>query len=493
MSIEPREYQLHIISRILMAKSSGKNVIVELDAGMGKRVIAFLLANYIEPTERMVFITPSRASVRDTYNFFEEMQKQGKLRGIKIGFLSTSLKSGFKLSILKKSNVIITTPITLSNILSKFPELSDFDYVFINEVDKVVRRVSSVPVYEDVPDYLATYQLVYPWPKLRDLLPKDACWVGLSGTLRDRHTVKVEGDVIFKRELETISKLLFPPKKAIDFIYMDRLIETTDAGKYIWRNLTIVRRIPIYDDFVKNVLDAISQAIADITKVLISKYVSSGDDVSAEERIEKVVSKLPKDDIFKIRFLRLALIRKFITASIPSHYSKYLTRPSIVRLIREKIPDFDSNKIPRESEKVKKIIRIASEWAGAGKKVTILTSYIITAKEIYKNLTDKGFKVFLLTGKTFNKAKVLLDYQNQKGGAILVLTPVGERDLDLPQTDLVLVFDVINTVKSMYQRFKRGRRAYVAIVYYEGTYEKEKVDRLLDRIRDRYPWSIVID
>ncbi len=493
LTIEARMYQLFIVSRVLKAKADNKNVIVELDAGMGKRVISSILAKYMEPSEKMIFITPSRASVMDTYNFFKSLENERVIKGLRIGTLSSNLSSAFKLSILKKNNVVITTPITLANVLSKYPEKINFDYVLINEIDKTVRRSSTIPIYDNVIDYLASFQLVYPWPKLRYLLPKDACWIGLSGTLRDFHTVKIEKTIVFKKELETIAKLLFPRDKEIDYIFMDKLIDKTDALKYVYKNLTIVKTIPVKDNLVKQILDAITGAIGDVTKILASKYSFDSSTYSLEEKVERAISRIPNDDLYKIRFLRLALVRKFITASVPSHYSHYIKRPSISRLIREKMPNFSNKTLLIESSKVKKIVEMASEWVHTGRKVAILVSYIVTAREIKEKLESKGIKVYLLTGKTVSKARVLNEFKEYDGGAVLVLTPVGERDLDLPHTDLLIVHDVINTVKSMYQRFKRGRRAYVAVLYYDDTFEEYKVRRLLDRIKERYPWSIVID
>ncbi|MHA1676142.1 MAG: hypothetical protein ACTSU6_03080, partial [Candidatus Njordarchaeales archaeon] len=61
------------------------------------------------------------------------------------------------------------------------------------------------------------------------------------------------------------------------------------------------------------------------------------------------------------------------------------------------------------------------------------------------------------------------------------------------EADLVLVHDVVNTVKTMYQRFKRGRRSFVLILVYKDTFEEIKVKKLLDRMQKLYPWSISIE
>jgi len=492
--LEARGYQLYIIGRILKACGSGRNIIVELDAGMGKRVISFLLTKYLNPSDRVLFITPSRASVRDTYNFFEKLAREGNLKGFKFGFLSSGIGSSYREYIIKNNNFIFTTPVTLANILSKNPMLSKFDYIILNEVDKYVKRVSYVPVYDEVTDYLAQYQLVYPWPKLKFLLPKEACWIGLSGTLKDVHTIRSRDDAMFKPELETIVKVLYPKGKEVDIVKMDDILSKTDASKYIWSNLTVVKKIPVNDRIIKQILDGLTEAIGDITKILASRYLKEKEnELVSSELIEKAISTIPRDDVNRIRFLRLALIRKFITASVPDHYKRFILRPSIMRIMRRKIENFAENMIPHESSKVSRAVKIAKEWALSGKKVVILSSYIVTAVEIQKKLKEHDIKTFLLTGKTHNKGKIINSFKEEKSGAVLIMTPVGERDIDLPEADLLIVHDVINTPKTMYQRFKRGRRAYVAILYYNETYEEEKVNKLLNRIKNKYPWSIIIE
>ena len=73
------------------------------------------------------------------------------------------------------------------------------------------------------------------------------------------------------------------------------------------------------------------------------------------------------------------------------------------------------------------------------------------------------------------------------------MTAVGERDIDIPQANLMIVYDVVNTVKTMYQRFKRTRGGLVLFLCFRETFEERKVNRLLQEISKRYPWSSIIE
>jgi len=149
--------------------------------------------------------------------------------------------------------------------------------------------------------------------------------------------------------------------------------------------------------------------------------------------------------------------------------------------------------LPRESKKMQAIIEIMrSWWEHRESSIVILASFVRTALDIIKRLRNEGVNnVLLLTGKVKNKKLVLEKFKSMKQ-TVLVLTPVAERDLDLPEAGLVIVHDVVSTAKSMYQRIKRSRRGLVIILYYKNTHEEKKVKVLLTRIIKRYPWSVRI-
>ncbi|MHA2357728.1 MAG: hypothetical protein ACXABK_03035, partial [Candidatus Heimdallarchaeaceae archaeon] len=69
--------------------------------------------------------------------------------------------------------------------------------------------------------------------------------------------------------------------------------------------------------------------------------------------------------------------------------------------------------------------------------------------------------------------------------------PIGERDLDIPQTELIIVFDLVNSPKTVYQKMKRSRGGKVALLFYDNTSEKQKVKRVVSEIAVRYPWSLI--
>ncbi|MHA1596297.1 MAG: hypothetical protein ACTSWV_01485, partial [Candidatus Asgardarchaeia archaeon] len=115
-----------------------------------------------------------------------------------------------------------------------------------------------------------------------------------------------------------------------------------------------------------------------------------------------------------------------------------------------------------------------------------------TLRVIKDFMEEVGVKTFLLTGEVIDKGTILREFKGSRGPSALMMSPVGERDLDLSGVDSLIVMDTINTVKTMYQRMKRIRGGNVIILYYGNTSEESKVKRLLREMKKKYGWSIRI-
>ncbi|MCK4897121.1 MAG: DEAD/DEAH box helicase family protein, partial [Candidatus Heimdallarchaeota archaeon] len=66
MSIESREYQNFIIQRIEELVDSRKSVILELDCGMGKRVLMYRLVTEAFKNKKVVVFLQTHSSLEET-------------------------------------------------------------------------------------------------------------------------------------------------------------------------------------------------------------------------------------------------------------------------------------------------------------------------------------------------------------------------------------------------------------------------------------------
>ncbi len=144
--------------------------------------------------------------------------------------------------------------------------------------------------------------------------------------------------------------------------------------------------------------------------------------------------------------------------------------------------------LPMISSKVTRVLKIALKY----EKTVVLTSYLEMVSQTKDVLEKAGLKVLTVTGETRDKGEVLKAFREDIDARVLVMSPVGERDLDIPQAEVMVVCDSINTSKTMYQKFKRTRGGLVILLAYSGTSEVRKVNRLIARILDRYPWSTAV-
>ena len=161
----------------------------------------------------------------------------------------------------------------------------------------------------------------------------------------------------------------------------------------------------------------------------------------------------------------------------------------------KRFPEFESNYVDslgNYSSKISSLKKIIDQELQNEtiKKAIVMVSYINTGETIQKYFLKIGYKSLMISGQVHDKAVVINEFRNAKCNAILVMTMVGERDLDIPESKLIIVYDSINTLKTMYQRFKRTRGGVVVSLCYENTSEEKKIHRIYKGIREKYPWSV---
>ena len=179
------------------------------------------------------------------------------------------------------------------------------------------------------------------------------------------------------------------------------------------------------------------------------------------------------------------MLRKYIYAMPPKQflrmfYGDYIKHYFNVNDLRKALPTISS--------KVTQVLAIAKEH----NKTLVLTSYLEMVAQIKEVLEKSKLNVLTITGQTKDKSEVLRSFREDADQHVLVMSPVGERDLDIPHAEVMVVCDSINTTKTMYQKFKRTRGGLVILLAYSGTSEERKVDRLMTTILKRYPWSTAI-
>ena len=453
---EQREYQDFVINFVKNQFSRQRNVIIELDCGLGKRIIMMRLLTDLLNDKKVLAVLHSSSSLAETVKFFNENTN------LDFGWLNSRTNKYFRKKLIESKNVIFTTPQIARNLISQGVSFSDFDVLIINEVDKILKRVST-----------ARSILVQPWNSILEAF-KTKRIVGMSGTLRDAHAIQTENNVYMASELLTLKSLI-----NAEIITMDEIMKQSDVEKYI--NKTKIVIVPVYDKNIVSLIQELDQKISAIFHEM------------KERGIIKDLGKSHKDivlphigDIQYDMFLRLTLLRKYLIAMTPKKARKMwmMSKNSLQIAELSKIPIVD------KAPKIDMLFEIIKEKKSS--KVIVLCSYKDMVNEIYLRAKKQGFEAFKLTGEVFDQKEMISNFEKIGENAILIISPVGERDLDFSTVNDMFIVDVINTTKTMYQRIKRIRGGHVYILYYKRTSEERKVKRLLRRIKEKYPWSVEI-
>ncbi|MHA1214061.1 MAG: helicase-related protein [Candidatus Hodarchaeales archaeon] len=474
--IQVRKYQQFILKKLKDNFDEGKHTVAEVDTGLGKRVLMYLLVHDVFPDYRILLLLHSTSSFSETIHYFQ--QEYGGFKEDEFQGISSRTPTWLRRKILQnpKARIVAATPQTFSNTFEKLTEKPRFDIVIINEVDKVIRRQGDTRI------------LIFPYNKLLPHFMESGSWiVGMTGTMRDKHVfLDLERDII---EIRDEYHSLQGRVSNLHIIRMDSLIKNSDITSYIKH--TFIRKYPVKaSPELMEILALIDDAIVSLREEILEKTREESPtllDFIPTSQLALVSGMLESRSGKSQKYQGLLLIRKYCSAMQAKDFKRFLYRLKAFGITKDLI-----NKLPEESKKVEVIKRIIKKRKEKTKSV-IICSYLKTADELQNTISKLGVETFVLTGMVKNKAAVLQDFKECNKKSVLVMTSVGERDIDIPHADLLIVYDSINTTKTMYQRMKRTRGGEVLILYYQDTFEERKVKRLLESIREKYPWSSVIE
>ncbi len=460
----PRGYQTYILDRITELRDT--NLLLELDCGLGKRFVTHQIVAERFPDHKFIIIVHSSSSLAETMDYL-----RGEYGGLEedLGELSSRVASPKRPYILKEKRIVVATPQVLAGMAKKDLSLFEaFDAILINEVDTLIRRSGGRTA------------LVFPWPSILALLG-DKWLIGMSGTLRDDHAVFTKEQLEIRDELNTLKEHI----PDAELISMEDLYGT-DVESFLEPTFLTVGTVT--DVKIRSIATVMDELIRNTRSEIIAE-LAEGDNLDLVEgdarRVHLLLERLPITEELKGQYSTLLMLRKYIYAMPPKQFlrmfhsdlmKKYFNVSQLRRIL------------PTVSSKVTRVLQIALNH----KKTLVLTSYLEMVSQIRKVLETAGLKVLVVTGQTRDKGEVLAEFRENSNTHVLVMSPVGERDLDIPQAEVMVICDTINTTKTMYQKMKRTRGGLVVLLAYSGTSEERKVRRLMQRVLERYPWSTAV-
>lgn len=460
----PRGYQTYILDRITEFRDT--NLLLELDCGLGKRFVTHQIVADRFPDLKFIIVVHSSSSLAETVDYLK-----GEYGGLEedLGELSSRVPSPRRPHILKEKRIVVATPQVLAGMAKKDLSLFEsFDALLINEVDTLIRRSGGQSA------------LVFPWPSILSLLG-DKWLIGMSGTLRDDHAVFTREQLEIRDELNTLKEHI----PEAELISMEDLYGT-DVESYLEPTFLTVGTVT--DVKIRSIATVMDELIRN-TRSEIMEELAEGDNLDLVEgdarRVHMLLERLPVTEELKGQYSSLLMLRKYIYAMPPKQFlrmfhSDFMKQHFNVSQLRRTLPTV--------SAKVTRVLQIALNY----KKALVLTSYLEMVSQIQNVLEKAGLNVLVITGQTRDKGEILREFRENPDTHALVMSPVGERDLDIPQAEVMIICDTINTSKTMYQKMKRTRGGLVVLLAYGGTSEERKVRGLIQRVLERYPWSTAV-
>ncbi len=461
MIMEPRGYQKKILDYTLSGVDDGFNVLIELDCGLGKRFIQYSLIQETFSTAKTLLILQASTSLYETYNYLKK-----HLPRADIAIIDSRLPSKVRALKLKEHRVVLCLPQTLSNTLKIAPDaIDEFELVVINEVDQIIKRMGIDNSFKQ------------PYPKLMPYFSTKVI-VGMSGTLRDSHYILDQEQLRIKQELNSLLELMGQTK----LITMDMLGQS-DVDDHI--SMSEIIATGIEDVRVEMVSAELDSHITEAKEQLLQYIKEENEELYQEAKrdLSKLFGPLPVPPGLAQRFHRGYLVRKYLWSMTGENAFHHLGNYGVDRqYLKDTLP-----RVPGKFQAIPHLVR-------SHHKSVVLCSYLDTVDVLSKLIEAAGIKTIQITGQVPHAQRVeaLDEFRSSDEQMVAVLSNVGERDLDIPEAELLIVFDLIRTTKTVYQKLKRSRGGVCRIMFYSGTREQQKVLSVLQKIDEKYPWSTQI-
>ncbi|NCN68232.1 MAG: DEAD/DEAH box helicase [Candidatus Altiarchaeum hamiconexum] len=472
--IKPDTVELRKYQEAIIATSAGKNTLVVLPTGLGKTLIAVIVAvhrlNKFNGS-KVLFLAPTKPLAVQHVETFRQILN---LKDEEISIFTSATATNKRKDLWKNSRVILATPQTIDNEIMKKLNLEDVSFLVFDEAHKAVGNYA----YSFIADEYVKKA-------------KNPLIMGLSAS--------PSSDI---EKISEISKNLFI--EAVEI----RTENDADVKPYIKK---------VEEEWVKVELPPGFKEIRDNITLLLKFYLKQLKDMNYTDTISQIniskkdlliIQEKIRNDILKGKgnFNASSLIAKIIKL----HYaielietqgiwtlSKYIERLNLQkgRGIKELFSDERMKEIcekvrvlyesKTDHPKLDALLKILKEnlckEGLVGKKILLFTQYRDTAEKIYEILTNNNIKCEKFIGQasrdndkgmTQKEQIATLERFRNNVFNVLIATSVAEEGLDIPKVDIVIFYEPIPSSIRLIQRRGRTGRMYegkVIILMAKGT------------------------
>ena len=491
--IKPRAYQENI-ARV----ASKKNTLCILPTGLGKTLIAILVAAYrLEklPRSKVLMLAPTRPLVNQHYKTFKDLLN---LNSSEFIVLTGKIRPDKRKNLYVKGRIFFATPQVIRNDLNNgFLTLNDFSLLIVDECHRSVKKYAYTQVVEK-------YVQQSPFPLILGLTAS-------PGGVRDK--------------IEEVKKNLHIEKVEI------RTREDLDVKPYIKRIKFERVYVELPEEFLE-IRELLDQALKERLELLLNYQLLTSTKTTKKQLLElqnklgKRYEETNRDPIVARALLACAQAIKIEhaidlleTQGITPLY-KYLTGlrskltyatkgvlsdPKIIEATR-KVKELYVKGI--EHPKLEKILHIVKDEIKENPrtKIIIFANYRSSVEKIVKTLQAEGIEAKEFIGQAKKEGKglkqkeqiqILNEFKYELFN-VLVATSVGEEGLDIEEVDTVIFYEPVpSEIRSIQRRGRTGRTKTGKVIflitkgtrdegYYWSAFHKERRMRgiLFDMKRD---------
>jgi len=479
--IEEREYQ-----NIIAEKASMKNTLVVLPTGMGKTIVALLVAvNRLEkfPESKILITAPTRPLNAQHKKFFEKLTNISELE---ISLITGKVLPKMRAKIYKDSRIVVATPQTIENdLMNERIRLDDFSLIVFDEAHRAVK------------DY--AYPLI---AKKYMLQAKNPLILGLTASPGGSY-----------ERIEEINKNLF----------IEQIEIRTETEKDVEPYVKTIEKEFIYVDFPEE-FKKVQELLKEIKKEdiywlrehhFLRTYIGSkGELLELQNKIAKQYHSGSRNFSLMWAMIRTASAIKvehaldlLETQGISFLYD-YLERlkkskkQTDVRIFKNEkmvgalkiIEDLQRKGV--DHPKLKKILSITKDLLkeNSSAKIIIFANYRSTGDRIKKILQENEIKSEVLVGQTIKEGKGMTQQEQietirrfgQGEFNTLIGTSISEEGLDIPAVNFAIFYESVpSEIRNIQRRGRIGRHIIGKVLflitkstrdeaYYWAAFQKEK-------------------
>jgi ERCC4-related helicase len=458
--LEPRDYQKNIADT-----ASKNNTLVVLPTGMGKTLIAVLVAvNRLNqyPDGKILILSPTRPL---SAQHKKSLESYTSIDHEEIVLLTGKISPENRIGLYENAKVIIATPQTIENDLkSNRVSLKDFSFVVFDEAHRAVKEYS-------YPYVAKRYLLQAANPLILGLTASPgATREKINDICNNLHIKSVE----IRTEIDTdVEEYVQPIQK--DFVYVDfpeefkkirTLLQEVLKDDLYW--LKEHQYIPAYRPPRKLLLD--------LQRRILAKF-SGGRNFSLFWVMVRVVSTVKLE--YALELIETQGINFLYDYLSKLEKSKKKTDQRIMkdeRMIEALRMARELNAKKVNHPKLEKLIDVVKELLRENPKLKIIVfaNYRATVDKIWEMLCGQKIKTEILIGQAIKNGKGLTQEKQieilKRFAAgefnVLVTSSIGEEGLDIAETNYAIFYEpVASEIRTIQRRGRVGRQIIGKVIF----------------------------